>query len=720
MDAPTLFRAGVGRTMEYGGELRWPWAVWGFAGVVDRCDPHLCVIPPIWTAPMMRVCVLCLLFVATLYAVAGVGEARTWTDATGKHTTEAEFVEAKGGKVTLRKKDGSVVTIALERLSRGDRKYVADRVRAASAEKRPAAEMPEKPAGAKSAVEGIQVLQPRMRGPCLGGKITTRASQEVVVCVMARGLPPKGRHRGEAGAYFYLPPTTDHQTVHRLVCVPPADKISSDTWGNEIAYCSLGRPQPGDCPLACWMARVTLSDLAVALDRAAPAPSEEQVQEAKRLYLSDSPMYMLSSPTVKRIAGQMQQGGTGPEQVARAIHEYLSKHIVYDRVGGHDNAAIVLERGNGSCSEYAYSWIALARSCGIPARYTGSMRCGGGDHPSYDIEHHRWAEIFLPRWGWIPVNKCEHEFQQFLMSKGLLQLCWCGEGEPPMGWGYVGRSVGAAMEFFACPASLSGDWDGLVRLTRDVFAAKTSQTRFAVLAKLESRKTADCIPLLYALLYAPESKVAFRAARKIVALDERAAAQVRSMVGDDPQSQEAVNEVLSDSIVRRGGWKLRTTWLAAFNGRNLDGWTGDLKRFQVGPTGIVSRGRGGRILAPYCAGRWYQAEWQFTLGDDDHLQLVLADTDWQRMEIPVWTEKNKVHNSVNGRHWGYAARPGGRHTALVTVADDHVLFDFDGKRVMDLRHPQVGPGLIGIATGADQKGLVVHAIRIRAMTRKEL
>ncbi|WP_425615446.1 SHD1 domain-containing protein [Anatilimnocola sp. NA78] len=56
-------------------------------------------------------------------AIAAAGKLaglRTWTDASGKFTIEAEFVTTNGERVELKKADGSVVQMPLERLSGGD------------------------------------------------------------------------------------------------------------------------------------------------------------------------------------------------------------------------------------------------------------------------------------------------------------------------------------------------------------------------------------------------------------------------------------------------------------------------------------------------------------------------------------------------------------------------------------------------------------------------
>jgi hypothetical protein len=49
---------------------------------------------------------------------------RTWTDASGKFTVDAELVDTRDGKASLRKRDGKVTTIAIEKLSLADQQYI--------------------------------------------------------------------------------------------------------------------------------------------------------------------------------------------------------------------------------------------------------------------------------------------------------------------------------------------------------------------------------------------------------------------------------------------------------------------------------------------------------------------------------------------------------------------------------------------------------------------
>ena len=49
---------------------------------------------------------------------------RIWNDSSGQHQTEAKLLDFEDGSVSLKKKDGSIITIPVQRLSTADRDYV--------------------------------------------------------------------------------------------------------------------------------------------------------------------------------------------------------------------------------------------------------------------------------------------------------------------------------------------------------------------------------------------------------------------------------------------------------------------------------------------------------------------------------------------------------------------------------------------------------------------
>jgi len=75
---------------------------------------------------LLSVGYLILLFVAANTSIAAQPNSskayRTWTDSTGKHSTEAAFVSLEDGKVRLRKRDGKEIVVPIVRLSEADQR----------------------------------------------------------------------------------------------------------------------------------------------------------------------------------------------------------------------------------------------------------------------------------------------------------------------------------------------------------------------------------------------------------------------------------------------------------------------------------------------------------------------------------------------------------------------------------------------------------------------
>ncbi len=75
------------------------------------------------------------LLVAIVILAPGAGSpTRTWSDTSGKFSVEAELVEVKGGKVLLKKADGSELIVPLAKLSEADRDFLKSQTAATSVE----------------------------------------------------------------------------------------------------------------------------------------------------------------------------------------------------------------------------------------------------------------------------------------------------------------------------------------------------------------------------------------------------------------------------------------------------------------------------------------------------------------------------------------------------------------------------------------------------------
>ena len=73
--------------------------------------------------------------------------ARKWTDNTGKYSIEAILVEAKDGRVRLKRQDGKIITVPISKLSKADQSYL-DSI----------AKVKERPTDAKDRVETANLI----------------------------------------------------------------------------------------------------------------------------------------------------------------------------------------------------------------------------------------------------------------------------------------------------------------------------------------------------------------------------------------------------------------------------------------------------------------------------------------------------------------------------------------------------------------------------------
>lgn len=119
--------------------------------------------------------------------------------------------------------------------------------------------------------------------------------------------------------------------------------------------------------------------------------------------------------TARRLAG----GETNPYRVARRFYDHIvwdleysfTPHAALDAMDIPESV-FVHEHGYGDCGAQSMYFAALCRAVGIPARAPGGMqlfpnpRTGCGDH--------FWAQIYLPGYGWMPVDTSVGQLAKYM------------------------------------------------------------------------------------------------------------------------------------------------------------------------------------------------------------------------------------------------------------------------------------------------------------------
>ncbi len=94
---------------------------------------------------------------------------------------------------------------------------------------------------------------------------------------------------------------------------------------------------------------------------------------------------------LREAAEHLRAAHRDPLELAHAINHFVFTHMTYafGVTDVHTTAAAAFMLGKGVCQDYAHVMLALARQCGLAARYVSGHLLGEGGT-------HAWVEIMLP------------------------------------------------------------------------------------------------------------------------------------------------------------------------------------------------------------------------------------------------------------------------------------------------------------------------------------
>ena len=202
--------------------------------------------------------------------------------------------------------------------------------------------------------------------------------------------------------FYAVPSARDNQKLlSEIQYMPPPKEFLHDRWNQKVARFHVENLDPAQSFEVTLKADIETSAISYFV-----YPDEvksEIPREIKKQYLVDEDKYDINNPYIQKLVKEVVGDETNIYWKARKLYQYLIANMEYELSGGWNTAPTVLKRKNGSCSEYTFCYTALCRAAGVPARYVGSLVVRGDD-ASYDDVFHRWNEIYLPGYGWIPVD----------------------------------------------------------------------------------------------------------------------------------------------------------------------------------------------------------------------------------------------------------------------------------------------------------------------------
>lgn len=274
-----------------------------------------------------------------------------------------------------------------------------------------------------------------------------------------------------ADVHFAIGKNRDNQILLENISFNiAANDVITDRWGQQTQHFKFENMASGDKRIIEMVAKLQLHEVRYFIFPEKVGKLSDIPINIRNTFLQDDEKYQLQHPVIQQAVKDALGNETNPYWIARKIYNYLMPRMYYEMTGGWNTAPTVLKRGNGSCSEYTFLYIALCRAAGLPARYVGSMVVRGDD-ASYDDVFHRWVEVYLPAYGWIPVDPSggdkewprdqAHSFgtidnRFFITTQG-------GGGSETLGWQYNSQvyfatdpKTNVVVEYFA-------DWEPIIK-----------------------------------------------------------------------------------------------------------------------------------------------------------------------------------------------------------------------------------------------------------------
>jgi hypothetical protein len=203
--------------------------------------------------------------------------------------------------------------------------------------------------------------------------------------------------------YIALPWRLNMQEILSKIEFSPSAEIVEDKWEQKAAKFN---PENGKAELK---VRAAVYSIRYHIFPEKVGSFDDIPKKIKYIYTVDGAMLKLSDPIIQEAAKEVfaliekEKREKNPYWVARLAYDVTIKKVHYERGVPWADAPTTIKRGKGLCSPITFVYMAICRACGLPARFQAGTRYPGKD-PSTDAEFHRWAEVYLPNYGWVPID----------------------------------------------------------------------------------------------------------------------------------------------------------------------------------------------------------------------------------------------------------------------------------------------------------------------------
>ena len=171
--------------------------------------------------------------------------------------------------------------------------------------------------------------------------------------------------------------------IHDLSVTPPARvRVSTDAFGNEVGVLNVARVERN---LTFSLRSIVVRDARFGAHVADP---HEYADPALR---GDGSRLTRLDDALRDAAAGLRARYANPHELAEAIVGFVHREMNYTKnvTDVFTTAAVAFDMRRGVCQDYAHVTLALARACGLAARYVSGHLLGEG-------ATHAWIEILIP------------------------------------------------------------------------------------------------------------------------------------------------------------------------------------------------------------------------------------------------------------------------------------------------------------------------------------
>jgi len=217
---------------------------------------------------------------------------------------------------------------------------------------------------------------------------------------------------GATSLRIWLPyPRSDAwQTISNVVIDAPSPfRVRREAqYGNSIAYLESPAPPRQGVTLTMTFAVTRREYLNRPDGPRDPAAAHADARLLERFRQPDKLVPLQGR--IAELAREVTQGRRTDRDKARAIYDYVTSHLHYDKSGngwGRGDAVWACDNKRGNCTDFHSLLIGMARSVGIPAKFEIGLPVPADEPEGPIAGYHCWAAFYLEGVGWVPVDSSE-------------------------------------------------------------------------------------------------------------------------------------------------------------------------------------------------------------------------------------------------------------------------------------------------------------------------